>query len=161
MRAELVERFWGKIEKSEGCWLWRAGKTPDGYGQFWVDGKMMKVHRVAYELAFGEIPENRVIDHMCRNRACVNPTHLRVVTSGENQQNRAVLPTNSSGYRNVSWHGASRGWRVKLQLRGKTIHIGYYADLTDAAQAAYEARKRYFVASDPVVPNHDVAWEDA
>jgi hypothetical protein len=76
----IEERFWEKVEKSDGCWVWTASQTSTGYGQFLVSGCPRKAHRVAYELVVGPIPAGLVIDHLCRNRLCVNPSHLEPVT---------------------------------------------------------------------------------
>jgi len=83
-RAEFNLRFWKKVEATGFCWLWTAHVTPKGYGQFGLDGKMRSVHRLAYEWLVGPIPEEMVLDHLCRVRHCVNPDHLEVVTVREN-----------------------------------------------------------------------------
>lgn len=82
-----VLRFAAKVEVlSSGCWRWHGNLHPDsGYGRVWfskTDDRF--VHRVAYEWAIGSIPEGLVLDHLCRNRWCVNPSHLEPVTNGEN-----------------------------------------------------------------------------
>lgn len=76
-----MERFWNKVSKTDSCWNWTATITKSGYGHFRLNGKLVSAHRLAYELEFGKIPEGMVIDHLCRNRACVNPNHLEPVTS--------------------------------------------------------------------------------
>lgn len=81
------ERFWSKVEKSSGCWAWTGHKNRNGYG--WTlgpKGKGESAHRIAYELLVGPIPEGLQIDHLCRNRACVNPDHLEPVTQRVNWQ---------------------------------------------------------------------------
>ncbi len=84
MDADHLRRFWDKVRKTESCWLWTA-TLDQGYGRFSVaPGRSARAPRVAYELFVGPIPADRQIDHLCRNRACVNPAHLELVTSRTN-----------------------------------------------------------------------------
>ena len=76
----LTERFWTKVQKTDDCWLWLASKDRDGYGLFTINGKRRGAHAVAYELTLGEVPIGLELDHTCRNRKCVNPSHLEPVT---------------------------------------------------------------------------------
>ena len=80
------ERFWAKVDKTETCWVWTAYRNPNGYGKFRLGGHGKKVlaHRYAYELLVRPIPEGLTLDHLCRVRSCVNPSHLEPVTRGEN-----------------------------------------------------------------------------
>lgn len=78
------ERFTSKIDHEGDCWIWVGKVLPNGYGRFWFDGKQRYAHRVAYEQFVGPIPNGLVIDHLCRNRGCVNPDHLEPVTHQEN-----------------------------------------------------------------------------
>ncbi len=92
MNPDMPDRFWSKVNKlDDGCWEWMGSISLTGYGQFSRDGKTMLAHRVAYIWAKGEIPEGLEIDHLCRNRKCVNPSHMELVTRSENIR-RGLLP---------------------------------------------------------------------
>ena len=81
-------RFWAKVDKSQGCWIWTACRNSKGYGLFTfkLHGKHVRrgAHRVAYLMTFGRIEKGLELDHLCRNRRCVNPSHLEQVTHHEN-----------------------------------------------------------------------------
>ncbi len=91
---ESAERFWMKFQRNpdSGCWEWTAGKNSTGYGQFYFHLRLERAHRVAYTLLVGPIPEGLAIDHLCRNRGCVNPSHLEPVTNRENLLRGDTLP---------------------------------------------------------------------
>ncbi len=79
-----VEGFWTKVDRSGECWEWRGGKDRSGYGRLRFGGRLIQAHRLAYELSVGPIPSSLELDHLCRNRGCVNPHHLEPVTRREN-----------------------------------------------------------------------------
>ena len=76
----MVRRFWRKVEKQEGCWLWTGPKAAHGYGQFSVCGKHIMAHRYAYIVTKGKIQAGHHVHHACHNRVCVNPDHLIAAT---------------------------------------------------------------------------------
>jgi hypothetical protein len=81
-----MERFWDKVLITDGCWEWQAYVDRDGYGLFGLSkGKTVRAHRFAFELEHGHPPENH-IDHLCRNKRCVRPSHLDDVTNKVNHE---------------------------------------------------------------------------
>ena len=78
-------RFWAKVRKTDGCWEWLGYVNPGGYGRY-IDPeqKGWQAHRKAWVLTGRELIAGMELDHLCRNRSCVNPEHLEQVTKQEN-----------------------------------------------------------------------------
>ncbi|MHB8742598.1 MAG: HNH endonuclease signature motif containing protein [Sulfuricaulis sp.] len=82
-----ITRFWSKVEKSDGCWLWRGAIIPKGYGYFHVGGRLgqnLGAHRVSWRITNGEIPKGMFVLHKCDVRNCVRPEHLWLGTAMDN-----------------------------------------------------------------------------
>lgn len=77
-------RFWDRVEITPSCWLWIGQLDRDGYGRFRILGTSILAHRWSYEQAHGPIPPGKQLDHLCRVRRCVNPSHLEPVDPAEN-----------------------------------------------------------------------------
>ena len=77
------------------CWEWTACRCKQGYGRIGLNGKVVKAHRAIYEILVGPIPKGLVIDHLCRNRSCMNPSHMEPVTAAENYRRgkKGILAT--------------------------------------------------------------------
>jgi hypothetical protein len=80
-----LQRFMEKVDvrSLNECWEWTGSRLKNGYGSFYLN-RGEPAHRVSYEFFVGDIPEGQQIDHLCRNRGCVNPTHLEAVTPRTN-----------------------------------------------------------------------------
>lgn len=147
--ASPTERFWSSVDKTTDCWTWTRSKR-NGYGQFAITSKDVRyAHRHAWELLRGEIPEGMMLDHICGNRACCNPDHLRVVTNAQNCQNKTILQgTNTSGYNGVGYSKHADKWRARVHHNGKQYWGGYHDTAEAAAEAAREIRNRLFTHND-------------
>lgn len=174
MDEATLQRFWSKVDKSAGptgCWLWTGPLDSTGSGYFWVaHRKRLKPHRVAYELVTGETLGSLKCDHMCHNRACCNPSHLRPATQKQNMENRLGAQRNSStGVRGVTkveeWHRAAPEHKGKylasLQHYGKKVYVGYFETVEQADAAVRAKRVELFTHNDAdridvPVPN----WEE-
>ena len=88
LSTSTLARFWAKVDvgSPDECWEWTGAKTGKGYGNFTITPHSLWAcaHRVAYEVLVGPIPDGLFIDHLCRNRACVNPSHMEPVTNKVN-----------------------------------------------------------------------------
>jgi hypothetical protein len=134
--------FWDKVAKAD-CWEWQAFRQPKGYGMVWATyegkGRMVLAHRAAWYLVNGDIEQSMQLDHTCFNRACVNPGHLRLATSKQNNENRSgAQKNNQTGVRGVSQRGSK--WRARV-VHNRTFHNVGYFDTKAAAEAAVIAKR--------------------
>ena len=84
-KTSLRDRFFNRLVVGDGCWHIGGALAPNGYSRISREpGTMVYGHRVSYEIFVGPISPGLCIDHLCRNRACVNPSHMEQVTRGEN-----------------------------------------------------------------------------
>lgn len=91
----IVDRVRSKaLITPTGCWHWTGAITSAGYGSILYKGKTWQAHRLSYELFHGPILDGLPLDHLCRNRACINPAHLDPVTLHQNALRRVdIRPT--------------------------------------------------------------------
>lgn len=145
--------FASKVAKTEGCWEWTGGKTKNGYGQINVrvgDRRTTTgAHRAAYEIKNGDIPEGIEVDHLCHNRGCVNPDHLRLVTRKQNLENLGGLSSrNTSGYRGVTYVKTYRKWRGSVMHNRAAVLVGFFDTAEEANEAVLAKRLDLFTHND-------------
>lgn len=103
-----LKRFTPKYQVINNCWLWQGRIEPNGYGKFWKDGKTIYAHVFSYEFFNGIIPETMTVDHLCKNKSCVNPFHLDLATRVDN-----VLRGNNEIARNKTKTHCPQGHEYK------------------------------------------------
>jgi hypothetical protein len=89
-KRDLNIIFEDKIDKTDGCWLWKGGKVSSGYGRFKYFGESFSAHRLSWVLFRGSIPNGKFILHKCNNPICVNPDHLYIGDQFQNMQDRKI-----------------------------------------------------------------------
>ena len=144
-----IERVLARCEAEGDCLVWQ-GCLSKGYGILQVDNRPLRVHRIAYVEAHGPIPEGMAVDHICHETRCVNPQHLRAVTTKQNGEHRLGPMANnkSSGIRGVCWSKRERKWQVVVGHHGRQYWGGYYRDIGDAEAAAIALRNQLFTHND-------------
>lgn len=126
MNDAAVTRFWSKVDRPvDGCWEWKAGKFRYGYGAFSLKEKLLKAHRVSYELAYGPIPEGMYVCHHCDNPPCVNPTHLFIGTPQDNMTDkiRKGRLVACPGERNGMWGVRKTHCKQGHELTGDNVYV--------------------------------------
>lgn len=157
LRYEEVARLF-TYDRETGVLYWRirdhntirhkyvAGSikgAKDGYKRVHVKGKAYLVHRIIMMLCFGHIPENAEIDHINHVRDDNHLANLRFVTRSENRKNQSVSSKNTSGVTGVYFSKARKKYRAQIKVNRKTIYLGIFETLEEAAAARAEANLKY------------------
>ncbi len=144
-------RFWEKVQKTEGCWLWTANVNHAGYGKYWDGEDLVSAHRHSWTIHNGPIPAGMLVLHKCDNPPCVNPDHLFLGTHLDN--NLDTLRKGRRGY-----NGAPGEQNSHSKLTAAKVH-----DIRrrgDAGEPVYLLAKEYRVgwtAVDRIVKRE--AWK--
>lgn len=148
-RRSYLERFNDSFTKTEGCWEWQGHIAKHGYGSLSVKGVSTMAHRLAYQLHTGEDCKGKIIDHMCHNRKCVNPEHLRVVTHKQNMEHReSATKASRTGVRGVSWYAPLGKYSARVTHNHKQYHLGYFESVEEAEKVVVAKRNELFTHND-------------
>jgi hypothetical protein len=150
-QAEIKELLRYDPTRGVFTWLVAAGKRvkagsvagtllSDGYCRIQIKGKRYKAHRLAWLYVHGQWPSNQ-IDHRNRIRDDNRIGNLREATTMQNAMNRS---TNTSGVPGVSWYRGMCKWQAQIWVGQKPKHLGYFANIEDAAEARRMAELKYF-----------------
>ena len=136
--------FEARTERHGDCLVWIGDAMTNGYGVIWDGQRVTRAHRYAWEQENGPIPPGQELDHICRNRACCEVTHLRLATRKQNMENLSGRPGSASGVRGVSRAKGGKKWRVRVKHNYREYSGGEYTTLAEAEAAAIELRNRLF-----------------
>lgn len=159
----VVDRFWAKVEKTDGCWLWRASRSKeDGYGIVTDRGRKILAHRFSWELHNGPIPDGLLVCHTCDVKPCVNPAHLWLGTYSENTKdafNKGLVPTCSRKTHCKRGHPLS-GDNLAINSEGSRLCRECRRMLGRRNDTAYRQRKRAAIDSAMSQSPHDKGSTD-
>lgn len=146
MRSTLLEKLQSRTTVTDdgSCWEWTGAKNSYGYGMVLSGKKLLRAHRVMYEMTFDDIPSGMFVMHSCDNPGCVNPDHLSLGTPLSNS-NDMVLKGRSHGSRKNLPRGVSKvsgynKWMAQSWFNGKTHYGGCFDSIELAATAALKLR---------------------
>jgi hypothetical protein len=128
--------FLSKVKKTKGCWEWTASTNSKGYGQFAVGygktRKVLRAHRISYELFVGEVPEGMSVLHYCDNPCCVRPKHLFLGTHADNMQDMS-----------------SKGRRMGV-VNNRKLSINQVMEIRESSETGVVLASRYGVAESTI-----------
>lgn len=143
------ESFALRTERRGDCLIWTGAVHDMGYGIIWNGTKIERAHRWAYRTFIGPISDAAEIDHMCSNRLCCEPRHLRATTHKQNCENLRLVRSNSrTGIRGVSRNTkGGKPWRARVKHNYREYSAGTHDTIEEAEAAAIALRMKLFTHS--------------
>lgn len=135
-RRDPVERFFEKVQKTDGCWLWTASLSGSGYGQIYDGEGLTLAHRFSYSTFVGDIPADMVVMHNCDNKLCVNPSHLQVGTVADNMRDMYSKGRGRSKDTYIKQSGERAYNAVLTNEQAQAIREEYSAGVTSSLKLA-------------------------
>lgn len=99
VRPSLEERFWKRVWKTNGCWIWKGKPDSAGYGTISINDWPHKAHRISWQITHGELPAGMFVCHHCDNPLCVRPNHLFLGTAQSNKRDCVLKHRHAVGAR--------------------------------------------------------------
>jgi len=134
-----------RLVKRTNKWQQTACKpNGNGYAEVRFGTKLIKAHKVIYEVFIGNIPDGYDVDHIDRNRLNNSLSNLRLALRFQNNGNSAVPKHNTSGYKGVSYNSKRGKWEAHITKENRKINLGQFNSLEDALRTRHQAAKDYF-----------------
>lgn len=139
---DTEQRFVARVAWDGEHLIWVGGTYGEGYGHIWNGERLVGAHRFSWERDNGEIPDGRVIDHVCHTPACVLPAHLRLATHQQNMQNLSGPRRGTDLPRGVTRSGER--YTAAVKHNGKCHYLGTFSTPEEASEAAATKRSILF-----------------
>jgi hypothetical protein len=158
-KISAAEKFWRRVQRSDGCWLWTGPMHPHGYGIAQL-GRTMAAHRAAFILSNGEIASGGFVCHHCDNRQCVRPDHLYLGDPRTNARDMVARDRTAKGARNGRYTKPERTSRGEGRPAAKLTWDDVHHIRTLAGLTSRKAMAEAFGVSVPVICNivNNKAW---
>jgi hypothetical protein len=152
-----LDRFMGFVEPQEnGCWYRYSRARDNGYTTIMVSGRRVGAHRFAYAAFVGDIPEGMEIDHRCRDRGCVNPEHLELVSREENLRRRDAANPGEFAAADLRERIMSRVVASGECLLWTGALVRGYGVVSEAGRSKYVHRVMYELSAGPIADGLDL-----
>lgn len=157
MTDDLQEKFWDYVVQTNYCWLWNGTMNKFGYGYLYFDGHKHYAHRFSAQLHGWKIPIDKEVDHLCRQRTCVNPGHFRYISHSDNMKliSNKDHEINTSG---IDFSTLSKEERLIYSLSSRLTAFGGYSAMIKMFQINRFYKKSLIIK--PTTKHELIKFED-